>query len=280
MFPNCACGTQSFDRIRSIRGIGGKSVLLRCSSCGLYRWQPPADFSRGYSPKEYKLGGRAYFDATPEQEKSWANDILSTNSLGIARRIARLYQESIKLLDCGCAFGHLLGSIRTLKPDWELQGVEINPAYVSFARRCGFTVHEGEISEVLARYDSDFDVIVLTEVLEHLDNPSRVLTHVRQSLKDGAYVVLTVPNLQALVDLHLLRERSSLSIPYQHLWFFTTQTLSNLLRASGFETVDCRTLSLYAGKAKGFRHYLGKLANIILDMTRFGTSIFFIGRRL
>jgi hypothetical protein len=83
-----------------------------------------------------------------------------------------------------------------------------------------------------------------------------------------------------LIDLYLIEERRALSIPYQHLWFFTTRTLSNLLEANGFMTVDCRTISFFADKAVGIRHYLGKLTNITLDLTRFVGSIFFVGRRL
>jgi 2-polyprenyl-3-methyl-5-hydroxy-6-metoxy-1,4-benzoquinol methylase len=279
MFPNCACGQNSYDKIRTVLGSGGKSEILRCSACGLYRWHAPVGFSFGTSPKTYRLGGHNYFDTTSEQERNWDINMLSSDYLEMARRISRLSQGTMKLLDCGCALGYLLGSIRTLKPDWELQGIEISPSYVSFTRRKGFKVYEGEILEGLAQYHSDFDIIVLTGVLEHLEDPSRVLELIRGALKVGGYIVLAVPNLQSLIDNYILRERSSLSIPGQHHWFFTMRTLTDYLRKNGFVTVECRTLSFFADRAVGMRHYIGKVANITLNMTRFGNSIFFIGRR-
>lgn len=81
--------------------------------------------------------------------------------------------------------------------------------------------------------DGAADVVILTEVLEHCDEPAKTLAECSRVLAPGGLMFLTVPFLWPLHD-----------VPYD-AFRYTPWTLSRLLKEAGFREPDIKALGGY-----------------------------------
>jgi 2-polyprenyl-3-methyl-5-hydroxy-6-metoxy-1,4-benzoquinol methylase len=101
-----------------------------------------------------------------------------------------------RVLDVGCGSGHLLASVREhLAEPAELIGVDYAPAAI---RRMRDVVPEarGIVASIfdLPAGIGTFDLVLCTEVLEHVARPTDAVAALRQPLRDEGRVVVTVPD--------------------------------------------------------------------------------------
>jgi hypothetical protein len=78
------------------------------------------------------------------------------------------------------------------------------------------------------------DLILLSEVLEHLRNPYQAINVLHNSFPAGTKVLVTVPNYTAL-DSFAASLNQTESIHPHHHWYFSPYTLRQLLDAKRFE---------------------------------------------
>jgi ubiquinone/menaquinone biosynthesis C-methylase UbiE len=118
-------------------------------------------------------------------------------TIGGSRRdyVATAVDSSVeKVLDVGCAYGWALDSLRGKAN--ELWGIDADEAVLSHARATYPDVHfvHGSAASLPFR-DEEFDVVVLSEVIEHLQEAEkgRALDEVHRVLKTGGLLVFTAP---------------------------------------------------------------------------------------
>src|SRR5215212_8212811 len=110
-----------------------------------------------------------------------------------------------RVLDLGSGMGGGLVALR--RAGLDIVGLDYNPAYCRIAqlrgRRYGLhlplTVSAGERLPFPAQ---TFDGIICLDVLEHVQEPARVLAEMRRVLRPGGVVLTTVPNRFAFRDPH------------------------------------------------------------------------------
>lgn len=122
---------------------------------------------------------------------------------GVERRLldrfrARLQASVLPLaparvLDAGCGEGHVTAWLREALPAGEITGVEGRAeALVAFRERNpGLDAVEGDLGE-LPFADASFDLVVCTEVLEHLPDPRQALGELARVC--AGHLLLTVPH--------------------------------------------------------------------------------------
>jgi len=98
------------------------------------------------------------------------------------------------VLDLGCGSGNLL----TLLEGSEITGVDLSDYLLTLAKnrvqgRPNIKILR-ENAEQLPFGDNSFDRVVCSEVLEHVQNPDRVLKEIHRVSKPGARIVITFPN--------------------------------------------------------------------------------------
>ena len=98
-----------------------------------------------------------------------------------------------KVLDVGCSTGYLGQKLE--KRGAEVTGIDISKVALKKAQEVlSFTkvvdLNEGE----LPFKDGTFDLIVASEVIEHLFKPVIVLKELRRILKDKGGIIITTPN--------------------------------------------------------------------------------------
>lgn len=101
-----------------------------------------------------------------------------------------------KALDLGCGNGYLLAALAESFPNAILYGVELSPVLLQSAiQRLGerAEIQQSSVSAPLPYADWTFDVVTLTDVIEHLKQPEAVLGEIRRVLKPGGRAIITFP---------------------------------------------------------------------------------------
>lgn len=110
----------------------------------------------------------------------------------IERARARL-GSPVSVLDAGCGDGYWLVRLAEV-PGIELTGVDYNPVRVERARTVapGVPITCGEIADF--RTDRPFDVVWLSQVLEHVEDDVGLLRTLRRLLRPGGVLIVGTPN--------------------------------------------------------------------------------------
>ena len=151
------------------------------------------------------------------------------------------YAQIGKVLDLGCGRGLFLDIMR--RGGWHVAGSELNKETASYAENVyGLKVYTGKlIDQFLA--PGSFDAVNICGVLEHLKNPGEVLSEAHRLLKNKGLLVVLVPDIESF-EFKLGRESwFHLDLPF-HLFHFTEEGLSRLLRKKGFKLKSIKRFHL------------------------------------
>lgn len=141
------------------------------------------------------------------------------------------------VLDVGCAMGGYAKTLKALRPELSITGVELNPFMAARAR-----IHYDEmiirpVEE--ATFEAKFDLINCGDVLEHLQDPWAMLKNLHALLSPEGYLVLSVPNAGHWTIVRGLLKGDFEYVPLgllciAHLRWFTESSLVETLSESGF----------------------------------------------
>jgi 2-polyprenyl-3-methyl-5-hydroxy-6-metoxy-1,4-benzoquinol methylase len=135
-------------------------------------------------------------------------------------------------LDLGCGTGTATEALRML--GFEVHGIERDAAQAQVCREHGVPVIEtSDLISVLRARPSSADVILMLDVLEHLqhDEQPRVLRAACSALRSGGRVIIAVPNASSPAAMH--RRYAD----WTHVASFTDRSLEFLLVNCGFSVV-------------------------------------------
>jgi SAM-dependent methyltransferase len=159
------------------------------------------------------------------------------------------------VLEIGCATGELAAAVREALPLDRYEAIELSPAGESARPRVD-ALHTRPLRDLLAEgFAGDrFDVVLMSHVLEHLEDPAAEIAAIGTVLKPGGILFLEVPNGPGNRNLPIDDSRS-------HLHFFGVTSLTRLLAQAGFETaatatdarLDARTADSLRVVARRFR---------------------------
>lgn len=113
----------------------------------------------------------------------------------ILQKIAK-YKRQGRLLDVGCGPGLFLDEAK--KKGWDVQGLDLSGWAAEYAKdHFGVQVTTGTLLD--AHFpDRSFDVIVMNDVIEHVENPKAVLSEIRRILKNDGVLYLSTPDIESV----------------------------------------------------------------------------------
>ena len=134
-----------------------------------------------------------------------------------------------RLLDIGCGHGFLLAAAKA--QGFQVWGVELHNSSATVGKNCGLDIITGEVTD--AGFQADFfDIIVMSEVLEHMLYPRKNLEETRRILKKDGYLYIVVPNIESYQA-----KNNPLWWSEYHLNHFSLGSLSKLIEVAGFVPV-------------------------------------------
>ena len=113
----------------------------------------------------------------------------------IANEYAGRLPGSVRVLDIGCGNGSLV-AIPLARSGWSVTGIDLHRASIEHAQRLAGSLPNARFIETsLNRLVAPpFDVIILSEVLEHVSDPQSLVRDSLRHLEPQGIVVVTVPN--------------------------------------------------------------------------------------
>jgi SAM-dependent methyltransferase len=215
-----ACQSQSF---RSY-GLKSEFELLVCRECGtIYASTVPASTAE------------AYDDYYTEENLS-IPDFIDKRLDEIVAGFAR-YRRLNRLLEVGFGTASLLRA--AARAEWQVEGVEVSRTAIEQARAGGFKTFLGELAA--AHYEAaSFDVVVASELLEHVPEPSTLIREMARILRPGGLFWATTPNAKGL-SARVLGSEWTVICPPEHLHLFSEAGIRRLLAAASFRKIRIRT---------------------------------------
>jgi SAM-dependent methyltransferase len=141
---------------------------------------------------------------------------------GLLRRAG--VSSSPRILDAGCGTGRNLVEFGHLG---EAEGVDFSEDAVAFCHRRGLVDVRRAPLEQLPFAEGQFDLILATDVIEHLDDDRRAFAELRRVATPGARLVVTVPAYMWLWSQH--------DVSLHHRRRYTARRLAALVGATGWE---------------------------------------------
>jgi len=133
------------------------------------------------------------------------------------------------LLDIGCNEGR--GLVLYAQNGFQAEGLELNENAAAVARAKGFRVMPAALERLAPA--EPFDVVVLSNVIEHLPDPVAALQTVHRLLRPGGQVWISCPNGNSLWRRVFGRRWINYHVPF-HLWHFSPDTLREILTRADF----------------------------------------------
>ncbi len=138
-------------------------------------------------------------------------------------------------LEIGCATGELcqLLSQRGAKP----VGLDLSAAAIEKAtiRYGDLDFRQGDVS--ILSNDERFDAIFGFEVIEHVTSPKDFIARLALHLNPGGFLILTTPNYECGRRIGFERW-SGFMTSFEHLYFFSPETLSRYMEDQNLSVVD------------------------------------------
>ena len=147
-----------------------------------------------------------------------------------------------RILEIGCSTGALAFAYKANYPYCSYHGVEIDDHAAAIARRYCDQVSVLDMDTLPESYFSvwsDRDCWLFGDVLEHLRDPWRILSHIYKVMPSGSCIVASVPNaqhwsLQAKLSVGDFRYTEGGLFDRTHLRWFTRVTLLEMFTQAGF----------------------------------------------
>lgn len=155
----------------------------------------------------------------------------------------RIPTTTRRLLDIGCGGGVFGAAVKAALP-CAVVGVTYSEAEAQQARERLDRVEVVDLNHGDLSALGQFDCIVCSHVLEHLQDPQQVLTQLQRCLTPGGTLLVALPNVLFWKQrLQFLRGRFRYTdgglMDRTHLRFFDGHSAASLVRSSGFNVREC-----------------------------------------
>jgi SAM-dependent methyltransferase len=251
--PLCDAGSDKARRLPKF----SKDHLVRCGSCKfVYSLLIPndEDYARVYGNYNYAAEDESRTDLNILKERE------------IASRLAR-YRQTGKVLDMAAGAGRFLVHFRDL--GFTIYATEFSEKMCLYLEAKGITTYRGGLFPEGAEPGS-FDVVVFTEIIEHINNPIPVLTEINRLLRPGGCVYITTPNFASL-ERRLIGPTWGMLMWPEHITYWSPRHLDLALGKTGFRRSRLTTQNISPYRiVQALKR--GRMSSVLSDVSEQGFS--------
>lgn len=155
--------------------------------------------------------------------------------------ILKLIKPNSNILDIGCSKGYLACQLK--KKGCIITGIDNNKEdLLSAKKECNKTILLDISREKIT---GKYDIIILGDILEHLQDPLTLLKSLKKNLKEKGYILISVPNgvniyarIKILFGNFDYEEKGIFD--KTHLRFFTLKSIKKLIKDSGYSITEIK----------------------------------------
>ena len=159
-------------------------------------------------------------------------------------------KKKLKILEVGCGYGYLSYAIK--KSGMDITGIDISGEAINYARSNFGNFYTQSNIENLDPAKNKYDVIIATELIEHLIDPNEFLKKCRELLKDEGVILLTTPDKDYYPSNHIWNTDR----PPVHITWLTHRAFYSLAQANSMKIT-------YTSFKKYFPSYENRLIKFI-----------------
>jgi SAM-dependent methyltransferase len=211
---------------------GTSFAILDCTSCHLGQAYPtsadPSFYEMVYHNKWHVPGYSRYWyyrDFLLHHPKKGLEFLSSFEPCywGVRRTLEEEgVRQDTRVLDVGSGLGYLTAVLR--RGGLEAWGLEMSADAVRAAQAAfGPWYIQGSVEHGLSQLRGSFDLVLMIELIEHVDDPARLIEQAFSLVRPGGRLLVTTPNKS-----YFPSETWRTDPPPNHLWWFSEQSISRL----------------------------------------------------
>lgn len=254
---NCKlCGNKDlrflFKEFDKNHGISGKFNLYKCENCKIIFLNPQPSYKeleKHYPKKKYySLKNIETYEKSRKtrlklflynlyfnEKKNKPLQKVLFSLIKYKVRGAKILPKR-KLLDIGSGSGQFIYDMKHF--GMEVYGIEPGEFNETDAKDKELNILKLDL--IQAKYPSNyFNIITINHVLEHVDNPIKIIKEIRRILKKKGDLIIGVPNYNSLAYALFKKNWYQLDAP-RHLFNFSDTTLVKILEKEGFSIEKIR----------------------------------------
>lgn len=173
-------------------------------------------------------------------------DKIKQGNINVGKNRGALINKNIikgnckSVLEIGSGVGLVGSYVRKNKPSVKYKGVELDKEAFLKSQELGLNTYNGDFT-IMQNFDELFDVIMLWEVIEHLQDLKQFIDLAYAKLNTGGTLILSTPNYDKIKNYpNGKKDFLYQNEPPIHLNFFTKNNLKNVMEASGFKKCTIR----------------------------------------
>lgn len=154
-------------------------------------------------------------------------------------------KPKLRILEVGSGFGYLTYALR--KAGHDCSGIDISSRAVAKANKdFGPFYQVCDLMDYFDAVGTGFDVVVATELIEHVKDPKALVERASSLLRPGGSLVLTTPNK----DLYSDRMAWHTDLAPVHLWWFSKTSMRKLAWSLGMDVKFVDFSAFYGDSAR------------------------------
>jgi len=171
------------------------------------------------------------------------------------KSLKKYIKPGFKVLDIGCGSGSLLMIMKKFYGEnITLYGNDIDESPLKFLQNNGIKTIEGRFEDIDIS-DNYFDIIILNQVIEHLDSVKDIVNKAQKLLSKDGILFIETPCMKGL-DYLLFKEKYWGGWHFPRHWtIFNDNSLSNLIELNNFKTIEKKFLASPSFWTQSFHHY-------------------------
>lgn len=215
-------------------------IYQKCSECGSLFCNPRPSSSildEFYTKsKSSKFWSEKFFPAVAEKRREI---LFRPKAKKIFDFLSNRNFHPSNICDVGSGYGIFLEELKKYYPKSSLFGIEPSKemAAISVSKGIKTLVAMAENSD---EWEGKFELVISSEVIEHVYSPTDFLNSVKNLAKPGGYVLLTGLGYEGF-DILTLQERSNSIFPPHHINFMSVKGFENLFKRLNFSEVEILT---------------------------------------
>jgi methionine biosynthesis protein MetW len=169
-----------------------------------------------------------------------------------------------QIVDLGCGPGHLCKYIS--EKGYPVTGVDISDNSLELVRQKGIKAVKANLQEKLPFEDNELDIVIATEVIEHIYDTESFMEEIKRITKPGGSIIITTPNVASLARRFMLFFGKNPYLDYKlsgtagHIRYFTFRSMKDFMRQFGLQIVSLETEAVnLSGSGKLNSRFLGRI---------------------
>ena len=258
----------------------GKQTIVQCDECQLIYTNPrfsTDELNSVYSSEKIIGGNWKHFwylfnpkfpdSFEASKKKNSYNPNLYQWKFDIIDKHVSIKKEKTRLLDIGCGDGKFVHD--AIQRGYDAVGIDLSPDRVSKGKEL-YNLNDRQI--VCKNVDDftkkeKFDVIVMWDVIEHVESPSLLLSSIKKLCHSKTKIFALTMSVDS-ITYKLFKKDWYYINPTQHLHYFSHSTMNKMFQKSDFKIIG---VEMDDSKSKNIIHLILRILIGRLNLFFFNT---------